>query len=112
MCEQLVQERRNTMKLEDITRIPRVLGAGLATDDGFIVESQCTVGYDAEKAAAMAAQIINVTMRSLTAKNASVVLYTLNSIFFIKKVQEGVFFVICQRDANLGLIKIRVDRIS
>jgi predicted regulator of Ras-like GTPase activity (Roadblock/LC7/MglB family) len=100
------------VKLEEITRIPRVLGAGLATDDGFIVESQFTVGYDAEKSAAMAAQIINVTMRSLTAQNASVVLYTHTSVFFIKKVEEGVFFVICQRDANLGLIKIKVDRIQ
>jgi predicted regulator of Ras-like GTPase activity (Roadblock/LC7/MglB family) len=108
----LVQEGRGSMKLEEITRIPRVFGAGLATDDGFIVDSQFTVGYDAEKSAAMAAQIINVTMRSLTTKNASVVLYTSNSVFFIKKVDEGVFFVICQRDANLGLIKIKVDRIT
>ena len=64
------------MKMDEITRIPRVLGAGLATDDGFIVESQFTVGYDAEKSAAMAAQVINATVRTLTAENVSVVLYT------------------------------------
>jgi predicted regulator of Ras-like GTPase activity (Roadblock/LC7/MglB family) len=100
------------MKMEEITRIPRVLGAGLATDDGFIVESQFTVGYDAEKSAAMAAQVINATVRSLTAENVSVVLYTQNSVFFIKKVEEGVFFVICQKDANLGLIKIKIDKLT
>lgn len=100
------------MKMEEITRIPRVLGAGLATDDGFIVESQFTVGYDAEKSAAMAAQVINVTVRSLTVENVSVVLYTQDSVFFIKKVEEGVFFVICQKDANLGLIKIKIDKLT
>jgi len=100
------------MKVDELTKIPKVLGAGLATDDGFVIESQFTVGYNAEKSAAMAAQVINTIKRSLDIEKASVVLYTQNNVFFVKESEEGIFFVICQKDANLGLIKIKTDKIK
>ncbi|HEC78335.1 MAG TPA: hypothetical protein ENI34_04230 [candidate division WOR-3 bacterium] len=100
------------MKVDELTKIPKVLGAGLATDDGFVIESQFTVGYNAEKSAAMAAQVINTIKRSLDIERASVVLYTQNNVFFVKESEEGIFFVICQKDANLGLIKIKTDKIK
>lgn len=99
------------MKIDELTKIPKVLGAGLATDDGFVIESQFTVGYDAEKSAAMAAQIVNRVKTSLKVEKASIILYTHNNVFFVKEADDGIFFVICQKDANLGLVKIRTDKI-
>ncbi|MCK4755642.1 roadblock/LC7 domain-containing protein [candidate division WOR-3 bacterium] len=98
------------MKVEEVTKIPKVLGAGLATDDGFVIESQFTVGYDSEKFASMAAQIVNRIKKSLNIEKTTSILYTSNSVFFIKNTEEGIFFVICQKDANLGLVKINIDK--
>ena len=100
------------MKVDELTRIPKVLGAGIATDDGFIVESQFTIGYNAERSAAMAAQIVSSIKRSLDIDKASAILYTQRNVFFIKEAENGIFFVICQKDANLGLVKVKTDKIK
>ena len=100
------------MKVVELTKIPKVLGAGLATDDGFVVESQFTVGYDAEKSAAMAAQVVNRIKKSLDVEKASIIIYTYNNVIFIKEAEDGIFFVICQKEANLGLVKIKIDKIK
>jgi predicted regulator of Ras-like GTPase activity (Roadblock/LC7/MglB family) len=100
------------VKVDELTKIPKVLGAGLATDDGFIIESQFTVGYDAEKSAAMAAQVVNRIKNSLNVEKSSIILYTQNNVFFVKETEGGIFFVICQRDANIGLVKVKIDKIK
>ncbi len=100
------------MKVDQLTKIPKVLGAGLATDDGFVIESQFTVGYDAEKSAAMAAQVVHQIKKSLNAEQPSAILYAKNNVLFVKETEAGIFFVICQKDANLGLVKIKIDRIA
>lgn len=100
------------MKVDELTKISKVLGAGIATDDGFIIDSQFTVGYDADKSAAMAAQVVNRVKKSLDVEKASVIIYTQDNVFFIKEAEDGIFFVICQKDANLGLIKIKIDKIT
>lgn len=100
------------MKVDELARIPKVLGAGIATEDGFVVESQFSVGYNAERSAAMAAQIVNSIRRSLDVEKASAILYTSKSVFFIKESENGIFFVICHKDANLGLVKIKTDKIK
>lgn len=99
-------------KFEELTKIPKVIGAGLATNDGFIIESEFTVGYDAEKSGAIAARVASRIKQSLHIEKASVILYTQNSVFFVKETEGGIFFVICQRDANIGLVKIHVDKIT
>lgn len=100
------------MKLDAITKIPKVLGAGIATTDGFMIESQFTVGYNAEKSAAMAAQVVNTIKQSLNIEKVSVIFYTHNSVFFVKETDAGIFFVTCQKDANIGLIKIKINKIT
>jgi predicted regulator of Ras-like GTPase activity (Roadblock/LC7/MglB family) len=100
------------MKVDKLTKIPKVLGAGIATNDGFIIESQFTVGYNADKSAAMAARVVDSIKKSLKVAKASAILYTQNVVFFIKETGEGIFFVICQKDANLGLVKIKIDKIK
>jgi len=100
------------MKVAELTRMPKVLGAGLGSDDGFIIDSQFTVGYDAEKSAAMAARVVNRIKTSLNIEKASAILYTRNNVFFIKETDAGIYFVICQKDANLGLIKIKIDKLT
>jgi len=100
------------MKLSDLTKIPKILGAGLASNDGFVIDSQFTVGYDAEKSAAMAAQVVNRIKRSLGVEKASAIIYTQNNVFFIKETEDGIFFTICQKNANLGLIKVKIDKIK
>jgi predicted regulator of Ras-like GTPase activity (Roadblock/LC7/MglB family) len=98
------------MKLTDITKIPKVLGAGNVTYDGFIIDSQFTVGYDAAKFGAMAARIVNQIKKSLRVEEGTAILYTTNVVFFARAKADGVFFVICNKDANLGLIKIKMDK--
>jgi predicted regulator of Ras-like GTPase activity (Roadblock/LC7/MglB family) len=100
------------MKIAELTRIPKVLGAGISTDDGFVIDSQFTVGYDAEKSAAMAARVVNRIKSSLGLEKASAVLYTQKNVFFIRQTDEGIYFVICQKDANLGLVKIKIDKLA
>jgi predicted regulator of Ras-like GTPase activity (Roadblock/LC7/MglB family) len=100
------------MKVTELTRIPKVLGAGLSTDDGFIIDSQFTIGYDAEKSAAMAARVVSRIKSSLDLEKASAILYTQNNVFFVKETDEGIYFVICQKDANLGLVKIKIDKLT
>jgi predicted regulator of Ras-like GTPase activity (Roadblock/LC7/MglB family) len=58
----------------------------------------------------MAAQIVNRIKKSLNIEKTTSILYTSNSVFFIKNTEEGIFFVICQKDANLGLVKINIDK--
>jgi predicted regulator of Ras-like GTPase activity (Roadblock/LC7/MglB family) len=99
------------MNLSVFTKIPRVLGVGMATYDGFIVDSQFTHGYDAEKFGAMAARIINQVKKTITLNGGSVILYTQNVVFLAKPKQEGILFVIGDKDANLGLIKIKFDKL-
>lgn len=100
------------MKVEELIRIPKVLGAGIATEDGFIIDSEFTVGYDAEKSAAMAARVVSRIKKSLNVERASTILYTQKHVFFIKEKEDAIFFVICQKDANIGLVKIRIDRLK
>jgi len=100
------------MKLDTITKIPKVLGAGIASTDGFVIESQFTVGYNAEKSAAMAAQVVNRIKQSLNIEKVSVIFYTQNSVFFIKETEVGIFFVTCHKDANIGLVKIKINKIT
>jgi len=99
------------MNLTELTKIPKVLGAGLVTNDGFLIESQCTVGYNAEKFGAMAAKIIDQIKKSLSIKEGSVILYASKIIFLAKSKPEGALFVIGHKDANLGLIKIKFEKI-
>ncbi len=100
------------MKLDTLTKIPKVLGVGLATVDGFVIESQFTVGYNAEKSGAMAAQVVKTIKQSLNIEKVSVIFYLQNSVFFIKETDAGIFFVMCQKDANIGLIKIKINKIT
>lgn len=100
------------MKVSELTKMPKVLGAGLGTDDGFVIDSQFVVGYDAEKSAAMAARVVSRIKSSLNIEKASAVLYTQNNVFFIKETDDGIYFVICQKEANLGLIKIKIDKLT
>ncbi len=100
------------MKLADIAKIPKVFGAGTVTYDGFIIDSQFTVGYDATKFGAMAARIVNQIKKSLRVEEGSVIIYTSDIVFFAKAKPESVFFVICSKEANLGLIKIKMDKVK
>ncbi|MGB9720245.1 MAG: roadblock/LC7 domain-containing protein [bacterium] len=98
------------MELFQLTKIPKVLGAGLATYDGFIIDSQFAHGYDAEKFGAMSAKIVNQIRKNFERENASIVLYTENIVFLAKAKNEGILFVIADKDANLGLIKIKFEK--
>ncbi|MBA7512565.1 hypothetical protein ES705_04572 [subsurface metagenome] len=98
------------MKVDEITKIPKVLGAGLATDDGFIIESKFIVGYDPEKFSSMAALIMKRIKKCLNIEKTSAIFYASNSVFFVKNTEAGIFFVICKKDANIGLVKINIDR--
>jgi len=98
------------MELSQLTKIPRVLGAGMATFDGFIIDSQFVHGYDAEKFGAMSAKIVNQIKKNFGKENASIILYTDNIIFLAKAKNEGVLFTIADKDANLGLIKIKFEK--
>jgi predicted regulator of Ras-like GTPase activity (Roadblock/LC7/MglB family) len=100
------------MKLTDITKIPKVLGAGTVTYDGFVIDSQFTAGYDAAKFGAMAARIVGQVKKSLRVEEGAVILYTSNIVFIARARIENVFFTICSKDANLGLIKIKMDKVK
>uniref|UniRef100_A0A7C4TAX9 Roadblock/LAMTOR2 domain-containing protein n=1 Tax=candidate division WOR-3 bacterium TaxID=2052148 RepID=A0A7C4TAX9_UNCW3 len=99
-----------TLDLSQLTKIPRVLGAGLATYDGFIVDSQFVHGYDSEKFGAMAAKIMTQIQKSLGPESGAVILYTEDVVFLAKLKQEGILFVLGDREANLGLIKIKFEK--
>ncbi|MEO0094953.1 MAG: hypothetical protein ABIL46_03550 [candidate division WOR-3 bacterium] len=98
------------MDLSQLTKIPKILGAGLATYDGFIIDSQFAHGYDAEKFGAMSAKIVNQIKKSFGKENASIILYTDKIIFLARAKNEGVLFVIADKDANLGLVKIKFEK--
>ncbi|MEO0156917.1 MAG: hypothetical protein ABIL07_07370 [candidate division WOR-3 bacterium] len=98
------------MELFQLTKIPKVLGAGLATYDGFIIDSQFVHGYDSEKFGAMSAKIVNQIKKNFVQEDASIILYTDAIIFLAKAKSEGILFVIADKDANLGLIKIKFEK--
>ncbi len=99
------------MKIEELTKIHKVFGAGLVAEDGIIIESKIAFDYDAEKLGALAAQVVNKTKKSLDIKKTSIILYTANIVFFARETNRGIFFVICQKDANIGLVKKKIDKI-
>ncbi len=98
------------MKLNSIIKLSKVFGAGLVSNDGFIIDAQFTIGYDAEKFGATAARIVNRIRKSLDVEKASAIFYTQKSVFFIRETEEGIFFAICHKDANIGLIKIKIEQ--
>lgn len=100
------------MKVADLLKIPKVLGAGLVSEDGFIIEGQSTYEYDMEKLGAIAARVINRIKNSLSVEAASAIVYTSDNVLFLKESAEGIAFVICQKDANVGLVRIRLNKIA
>jgi len=100
------------MKVADLLKIPKVLGAGLVSEDGFIIEGQSTYEYDTEKLGAIAARVINRIKNSLGVEGASAIVYTRDNVLFLRESAEGIAFVICQKDANVGLVRIRLNKIA
>lgn len=100
------------MKIDDFTKIPKVLGAGLVSEDGFIIEGQAKFEYDTEKLGAIAARVVNRIKNSLGVEKASAIIYTQDNVLFLRDSTEGIAFVICQKDANVGLVKIRLDKFA
>ncbi len=100
------------MKLKDFTKIPKVLGVGLVSDDGFIIEGQATYEYDTERLGAIAARVVNRIKNNLSVEGASAIIYTEDNVLFLKEVEAGIIFVICHKDANVGLIKIRLNKMT
>ena len=100
------------MKLQEFTKIPKVLGVGLVGEDGFIIEGQSTYEYDTERLGAVAARVVNRIKNSLNVKEASAVIYTKDNVLFLKEIATGIVFVICHKDANVGLVKIRLNKMT
>ena len=100
------------MTINELTKIHKVLGAGLVNNDGVLTESRITYDYDAEKLSALAARVVNRTNKSLGVEKTLVILYTQNIVFLVKETEKGIFFVICQKDANIGLVKLKIDKIT
>jgi predicted regulator of Ras-like GTPase activity (Roadblock/LC7/MglB family) len=99
------------MKISDFTKIQKVLGAGMVSEDGFIIEGQAKFEYDMDKLGAIAARVANRIKNSLNIEKASAIVYTEDNVLFLKESTEGIVFVICQKDANVGLVKIRLNKI-
>jgi predicted regulator of Ras-like GTPase activity (Roadblock/LC7/MglB family) len=99
------------MKMSDFTKIQKVLGAGLVSEDGFIIEGQAKFEYDMDKLGAIAARVASRIKKSLNLDRASAIIYTQDNVLFLKDSAEGILFVICQKDANVGLVKIRLNKI-
>ena len=100
------------MKVGEFTKMQKVLGAGLVSEDGFIIEGQAKFEYDMEKLGAIAARVANRIKTSMNLEKAAAIIYTQDNVLFLKDSSEGIVFVICQKDANVGLVKIRLNRIS
>ncbi len=100
------------MKLENFIKIPKVLGAGLVSEDGFIIEGRATYEYDTERLGAIAARVVHRIKNSFGMEGASAIIYTKENVLFLKEVEQGIVFVICQKDANVGLVKIRLNKIA
>jgi predicted regulator of Ras-like GTPase activity (Roadblock/LC7/MglB family) len=45
-------------------------------------------------------------------EEGSVIIYTSDIVFFARAKPDSVFFVICSKEANLGLIKIKMDKVK
>ena len=99
------------MKVGEFTKMQKVLGAGLVSEDGFIIEGQAKFEYDMEKLGAIAARVANRIKTSMNLDKAAAIIYTQDNVLFLKDSSEGIVFVICQKDANVGLVKIRLNRI-
>lgn len=99
------------MKVGEFTKMQKVLGAGLVSEDGFIIEGQAKFEYDMEKLGAIAARVANRIKTSMNLEKAAAIIYTQDNVLFLKDSTEGIVFVICQKDANVGLVKIRLSKI-
>ncbi|MGB7053834.1 MAG: hypothetical protein WBE28_00775 [bacterium] len=99
------------MKISDFTKIQKVLGAGRVSEDGFIIEGQAKFEYDMDKLGAIAARVTSRIKNSLNLEKASAIIYTQDNVLFLRSSTEGIVFVICQKDANVGLVKIRLNKI-
>jgi predicted regulator of Ras-like GTPase activity (Roadblock/LC7/MglB family) len=100
------------MKIADLIKIPKVLGAGLVSEDGFIIDGQAAYEYDTEKLGAIAARVVNRIKKSLDVEGASAIVYTRDNVLFLRERTEGILFVICQKDVNVGLVRIRLNKIA
>ncbi len=99
------------MKIGDFTKMQKVLGAGLVSEDGFIIEGQAKFEYDMDKLGAIAARVASRIKNSLNLDKASAIVYTEDNVLFLRDSTEGIIFVICQKDANVGLVKIRLNKL-
>ena len=99
------------MKIGEFTKMQKVLGAGLVSEDGFIIEGQAKFEYDMDKLGAIAARVANRIKTSMNLEKAAAIIYTQDNVLFLKDSSEGIVFIICQKDANVGLVKIRLNKI-
>ena len=100
------------MKVTDFTKMPKVLGAGLVSTDGFIIDGRSTYEYDMDRLGAIAARVVNRIKNSFNVERSSAVIYTQDNVLFLKEGAEGIVFVMCQKDVNVGLMRIRLNKIT
>lgn len=96
---------------QNLSKVPGVLGVGLVSEDGFIIKSQFAYGYNAERFGAMAAKIQQEIKRLFVDESLKILLYTNQVIFLSKRAQDGVVFVVAERNTNVGLLKVSLDKL-
>ncbi len=94
-----------------LLRVPGVIGVGLASDDGFIINSQFAYGYNPERFGAMAAKIQQETEKLFAGESIKTLLYTNKIIFLSKKAPDGVAFIVAERNTNVGLLRVNLDKL-
>ncbi|MEO0225544.1 MAG: roadblock/LC7 domain-containing protein [candidate division WOR-3 bacterium] len=94
-----------------LSKLPGVIGVGLVSEDGFIIDSQFSYGYDAERFGAMAAKIQQELKRLFADEEMKLLLYTHKITFLSKKTEDSVAFIVAERNTNVGLLRVNLDKI-
>jgi len=100
--------------LDALTRTEGVLGAVLATEDGFLLAARVSPGQDREGLAAAAAaigRVTNDTLRRLGRGDLEVATLEASKLtFLVQRVSVGFLLVVADPGADVGVIATEMSR--
>jgi predicted regulator of Ras-like GTPase activity (Roadblock/LC7/MglB family) len=100
--------------LRELNKIPGVKGSAIISNEGLMVLSLLPSETDADAVAGMCASNFRNSTTVAKVLNAGktkkVIIETDNSFIIFASIGNGFLAVLAEKDVNLGLLKIRIDK--
>jgi len=114
--ENVPQEKLNALEfMEKAIKTPGIDGVLLINHEGFVIESDWSLKLDANTCGAVLGEIGNVLNQELVKSSfgnfQTVLIETMQHIYYLVKVHSGLFLFVANESANLGTLRMKIDNL-